>query len=230
MGTACEAASPSALRVDVARGEKVLAWTDGHDGRGPGRHPRRALPRDGTRLAWEQVEAADWDRDTDVFRVSEVGTWGEPAPSTGSRSPSPAGCSSWSASGSPPASCCSATCRSRPPRPAGDRPPRPPATGGSWVYEYDEGVDPDDPAVRPAAEALGGPATTSGWISRGSATLANLCGLHRSPVAQLAEHSAVNRRVVGSSPTGGASLDGGSITGQPSCCLQASRGGDPGRR
>src|SRR6478609_2384423 len=34
--------------------------------------------------------------------------------------------------------------------------------------------------------------------------IANLCGLHRSPVAQLAERLTVNQDVVGSSPTGGA--------------------------
>ena len=38
-----------------------------------------------------------------------------------------------------------------------------------------------------------------------SLTAATLPAANRSPVAQLAEHSAVNRRVVGSSPTRGAS-------------------------
>ena len=41
--------------------------------------------------------------------------------------------------------------------PAGDRPSR-------WVYEYDAGIDPDDPAVAAAAEApcAGGPGRASG--------------------------------------------------------------------
>ena len=38
----------------------------------PGRRPRR--------VPWEQVEAADWDREAEVLRVREVGTWGEPRP------------------------------------------------------------------------------------------------------------------------------------------------------
>jgi len=32
------------------------------------------------RVPWEQVEAADWDRDTDTFRLSEVGSWGDHRP------------------------------------------------------------------------------------------------------------------------------------------------------
>ena len=31
----------------------------------------------GDRLPWEQVEAADWDSDAELFRLSEVGSWGE---------------------------------------------------------------------------------------------------------------------------------------------------------
>ena len=38
---------------------------------------REALYLDGTRLTWEDVEAADWDRDTELFRVIEVGHYGE---------------------------------------------------------------------------------------------------------------------------------------------------------
>ena len=69
--------------------------------------------RSRTRLPWEQVEAADWDRDTSTLRVSEVGSWGEPrVEHDARRSRSPAGCWSWSASGSPPASSCSGTSRS----------------------------------------------------------------------------------------------------------------------
>jgi hypothetical protein len=62
--------------VAVGRGERVLAWCDAGDGvvlAGT----RDAVYLDGTRLPWEQVEAADWDRDTELFRLSEVGSWGE---------------------------------------------------------------------------------------------------------------------------------------------------------
>ena len=72
--------SPS---VDVAPGEKVLASTTSTDG------TVLAGTRDAfyvvaagetRRVPWEQVEAADWDRDTDTFRLSEVGSWGEQRP------------------------------------------------------------------------------------------------------------------------------------------------------
>jgi hypothetical protein len=108
-----------------------------------------------TRLPWEQVEAADWDRETTRLRISEVGSWGEErvehtltiedpgrllelvrervtasvvlqrhVPLTGRRG--------------------LRVIARRAPR--GDRPL-------AWFYEYDEGVDPDDPDVRTAAAA-----------------------------------------------------------------------------
>jgi hypothetical protein len=137
----------------VAAGERVLAWTHAATGEVLA-GTREALYLDGLRLAWEDVEAADWDRDTGQLRVSEVGRWGEPrvehrypiaepgrllellrervtasvllvrhVPIDGRRGVR--------------------VIARRPP--AGDRALR-------WVYEYDEGVDPDDPAVRLAAE------------------------------------------------------------------------------
>jgi hypothetical protein len=146
--------------VDVSSGEKVLAWAESTSG------PVVAGTRDAlyltsagaqveTRLPWEQVEAADWDRETSRLRISEVGSWGEErvvhtltiedprrllelvrervtasvvlqrhVPITGRRG--------------------LRVIARRAPR--GDRPL-------SWFYEYDEGVDPDDPAVRAAAAA-----------------------------------------------------------------------------
>ena len=101
------------------------------------------------------MEAADWDRDTSRLRVSEVGTWGEErvehsliieepgqllelvrervtasvvlqrhVPLAGRRG--------------------LRVIARRAPR--GDRPL-------TWLYEYDEGIDPADPSVRAAAEA-----------------------------------------------------------------------------
>ena len=60
----------------MAAGERVLAWTAATTGEVLA-GTREALYLDGTRLAWEDVEAADWDRDTEQFRVVEVGHWGE---------------------------------------------------------------------------------------------------------------------------------------------------------
>ncbi|MFC4783566.1 hypothetical protein ACT8ZV_03780 [Nocardioides sp. MAHUQ-72] len=61
--------------VAVPSGERVLAWAEGAEGVVAG--TRDALYVGDRRLAWELVEAADWDRETSVLRVSEVGTWGE---------------------------------------------------------------------------------------------------------------------------------------------------------
>jgi hypothetical protein len=139
--------------VAVGRGESLLAWAETDDGRVVA-GTRDAVYLDGTRLPWEDVEAADWDRETDRFRLSEVGSWGdlraehvftiaEPGrllelvrervtasvvlqrhvPVTGRRG--------------------LRVIARRAPR--GDRPVR-------WFYEYDEGVDPEDPAVRVLAE------------------------------------------------------------------------------
>ena len=140
--------------MDVGPGESVLAWARAADGTVVAGTRDAAYVGD-HRIPWEQVEAADWDSDTELFRLSEVGRWGEPrvehaltlrepgrllelvrervtasvvlqrhVPVTGRRG--------------------LRVIARRAPR--GDRPL-------SWVYEYDEGVDPDDPAVREAAIA-----------------------------------------------------------------------------
>ena len=64
-------------RVDVGPGERLLAWAETGDGAVVLAGTRDAVYLDGTRVPWEQVEAADWDSDAGMFRLSEVGTWGE---------------------------------------------------------------------------------------------------------------------------------------------------------
>ncbi len=139
--------------IEVAPGERVLAWTEATTGEALA-GTREALYLADVRLGWEDVEAADWDRDTEEFRVAEVGRWGEPrvvhrftiseprrllelvrervtasvllvrhVPLDGRRG-------------------VRVIARRAP---AGDRALR-------WIYEYDEGIDPDDPTVRLAAE------------------------------------------------------------------------------
>lgn len=74
--------------VGVAPGEKVLAWTRDASGavlagtREACYLEQVGLEQEGgaTRIPWEQVEAADWDQDTGLFRLSEVGEWGEQRP------------------------------------------------------------------------------------------------------------------------------------------------------
>ena len=139
--------------LDVRAGEKLLAWAE--SGSGPVGGTRDALYVPEARIAWEQVEAADWDLETTTLRVSEVGSWGlvrpvhllvidEPGrllelvrervtssvvlqrhvPVDGKRGVR--------------------VIARRAPR--GDRPL-------VWVYEYDEGIDPESPVVQAAAEA-----------------------------------------------------------------------------
>ena len=144
--------------VETEPGEKVLAWCNGEgDEVLAGTRDALYLVSGGTarRIPWEQVEAADWDQDSNLFRVSEVGSWGEQrrqheftisdpgrvlelvrervtasvvlqrhVPVAGRRG--------------------LRVIARRAPR--GDRPL-------AWFFEYDEGVDPDDPAVREAAQA-----------------------------------------------------------------------------
>ena len=72
--------SPS---VAVAPGERVLASAAAADGTVLAGTRDAFYVRSGDetrRVPWEQVEAADWDRDTDTFRLSEVGTWGDQRP------------------------------------------------------------------------------------------------------------------------------------------------------
>ncbi|MCW2832160.1 MAG: hypothetical protein JWN68_113 [Nocardioides sp.] len=142
----------SSPAVAVGPGERVLAWCESVDGvvlAGT----RDALYLGSTRIPWEQVEAADWDRDADAFRVSLVGSWGQEkvahsydlklpgrllelvrervtASVVLQRHVSMRG--------------------RRGVRVIGRRAPR--GTGAiEWFFEYDEGVDPADPVVRVAS-------------------------------------------------------------------------------
>jgi hypothetical protein len=63
--------------LEVGPGERLLAWAPvAGGGWVAGTRDACYLP-DG-RLPWEQVEAADWDRDLARLRISEVGSWGQP--------------------------------------------------------------------------------------------------------------------------------------------------------
>ncbi len=86
--------------MEVAAGEKVLAWAATESGVVAGTRSALYLPGGG-RIPWEQVEAADWDLDAATLKVSEVGTWGEPRPVVLLRADrARAGSWSWCGSGS----------------------------------------------------------------------------------------------------------------------------------
>lgn len=146
--------------VDVGPREKVLAVTTAADGAVlAGTRDAFYLRRDGEtlRVPWEQVEAAGWDRDTDTFRLSEVGTWGEQRPVHTATLTDPGRLLELvheRVTASVVLQRHVSLGRRRSLRVIARRAPSG-AGGVQWVYEYDEGVDPDDPEVRAAArEAL----------------------------------------------------------------------------
>ena len=149
--------SPS---VAVGPGEKVLASATGADGTvlAGTRDAFYVVAGDDTRrVPWEQVEAAGWDRDTDTFRLSEVGSWGEQRPVHTTVLDEPGRLLELvheRVTASVVLQRHVRIARGRGLRVIARRAPSG-AGGVQWVYEYDEGVDPDDPAVRTAArEAL----------------------------------------------------------------------------
>ena len=145
--------SPS---VAVARGERVLASATTAEGTVlAGTRDAFYVVTDGDtrRVPWEQVEAAGWDRDTDTFRLSEVGSWGEQRPVHTATLDEPGRLLELVHE-----RVTASVVLQRHVSLGGRRGLRviarraPSGAGGvQWVYEYDEGVDPDDPGVREAA-------------------------------------------------------------------------------
>ncbi len=139
----------------MAPGERVLARATTTDGVVVG-GTRDALYAP-ERVPWEQVEAADWDRETLTLQVSEVGRWGETRPEHVFTIEEPGRLLELIRE-----RVTASVVMQRHVPLEGRRGVRviarraPGRTADiSWVYEYDEGIDPDDPAVRlAAAEAL----------------------------------------------------------------------------
>ncbi|MBS2938606.1 hypothetical protein KDN32_12755 [Nocardioides sp. J2M5] len=146
----------AAPEVAVAPGERVLAAATSDEGVVlAGTRDAFYVVVDGAtrRVPWEQVEAAGWDRDTDTFRLSEVGSWGEERPVHTARLDEPGRLLELVHE-----RVTASVVLQRHVRLDGRRGLRviarraPSGDGGvQWVYEYDEGVDPDDPSVRAAA-------------------------------------------------------------------------------
>lgn len=152
--------------IRVGRGERLLATAQAADAHlGGTRDAFYVLRTRGAtfelsetlRIPWEEVQAADWDEETSTFRISEVGTWGEQRPEHDFTVEEPGRLLELVRE----RVTASIVLQRQVPvddrrglrvigrrAPRGDRPVR-------WIYEYDEGVDPADPAVRSAArEAL----------------------------------------------------------------------------
>jgi hypothetical protein len=142
--------TPQAL--PVAAGERLLAQAETADGPAGGTRDALYLPA-GDRLPWEQVEAADWNHETSVLTVSEVGSWGERRREHRLAIAEPGRLLELvreRVTASVVLQRHVAVDGRRGLRviarraPRGDRPL-------TWFYEYDEGVDPDDPDVRAIA-------------------------------------------------------------------------------
>jgi hypothetical protein len=106
------------------------------------------------RLAWEDIETADWERDGDRLRVAEVGTFGERRPVHVFTVPEPGLLLQLIRE-----RVTASVLLQRRVVVSGKRglmviARRAPTGRGeiTWAFEFDEDVDPDDPAVREAAE------------------------------------------------------------------------------
>ena len=157
--------------IRVPAGEKALAWAEGPDGAAAGTRDALHLRLDPsssgetvepppsvepveTRIPWEQVQAADWDQETSVLRVSEVGHWGERRPEHRLTLEEPGRLLELVRERVTASVVLQRHVQVRERRgvrviarraPRGDLPI-------SWLLEYDEGVDPDDPEVRRLVE------------------------------------------------------------------------------
>ena len=152
-------AVPGEVARRLPRGERVLAGTRADEGTWLlGTRDALVVLRPDEqpdRIPWERVERADWDRDEERLRVSEVGEFGLPRPEHTFSVVEP-GLLLELIRERVTASVViqrrvATTGRSgllviarRAPQGNGEI---------SWAYEFDQGVDPDDPAVMAAAEA-----------------------------------------------------------------------------
>ena len=150
--------------VRVERGERLLADAVADGGHLGGTRDALYVVRsrgngalgleETVRIPWEEVQAADWDAETSTLRVTEVGTWDEQRPVHLLTLEEPGRLLELvreRVTASVVLQRHVAVDGRRGLRviarraPGGDRPI-------TWLYEYDEGVDPADPDVRRVAE------------------------------------------------------------------------------
>ncbi|GAA4693885.1 hypothetical protein [Nocardioides conyzicola] len=149
--------------IRVERGERLLADAVAAEGHLGGTRDALYLVRargggalgleETIRIPWEEVQAADWDQDSSTLHVTEVGSWGEVRPDHHFTIEAPGlllelvrervTASVVLQRHVPIAGRRGVRVIARR-APSGDQPVQ-------WIYEYDEGVDPADPAVQEAA-------------------------------------------------------------------------------
>ncbi len=140
----------------LSRREKVLAGTQAGEGTWllGTREALHVVPAN-LRIPWERIERADWDRDQERLVVSEVGEFGRVRPQHEFAVSEPGLLLELvreRVTASVVLQRRVLTQGKRGLRVIGRRAP---ASGGevTWAYEFDRGVDPEDPAVMAAAEA-----------------------------------------------------------------------------
>jgi hypothetical protein len=137
----------------LATGERPLASTKAADGATIA-GTRDALHLGDLRIPWEQIEKAEWDADSTTLTVTEVGSWGEARPVHTIVVADPGRVLELVRERVTASVVLQRFVAIEGRRglfviarraPRGNQPLH-------WVYEFQEGVDPDDPAVRRAAE------------------------------------------------------------------------------
>lgn len=136
----------------VAAGERLLAWAAGPSGSVGGTRDALYLPDgDGSRrVPWETVASAEWDADEALLRVTELAPWGEQQPVHRFSLDDPARLLQLVRER---VTASIVIQRHVPVRPrqevrvVGRRAPR--GSGEiTWLVDYDDSLDPADPAVR----------------------------------------------------------------------------------
>jgi hypothetical protein len=142
--------------IELAPGESELARASSETGLVVGSREALYVPTSvgHVRVPWEQVESADWNRDGDVLRVREVGTWGQLRPEYLLTIADPGRLLELVRE-----RVTSTVVLQRHVAVDGARGVRVIARRApsgrrevTWLFEYDEGVDPDDPEVARAAD------------------------------------------------------------------------------
>ncbi len=143
--------------LEVQAGERLLAWATDADGQVVG-GTRDALylpAAAGTRVPWEEIEAADWDLESTTLTVREVGSWGQTRPQHELVLTAPGRLLELVRE-----RVTASIVLQRHVPVAGRRGVRVIARRAphgrheiSWFFEYDEGVDPEDPSVKASAQA-----------------------------------------------------------------------------
>ena len=142
--------------IELPPGESELARADSSTGLVVGTRDALYVPTSigHVRVRWEHVESVDWDSEAEVLRVREVGTWGERRPEYHLTIADPGRLLELvreRVTATVVLQRHVAIDGSRGVRVIARRAP----SGRrevSWLFEYDEGIDPADPFVAQAAE------------------------------------------------------------------------------